>query len=93
MTDERKSFSIATKLMIQIAAKVGGEPWKLNLPSQAWMVIGYDAYHDARQSRSVGAFLASLNSSFTKFFSKVTLHENNEEIAPNFKDYIILALR
>lgn len=25
-------MSVATKLMIQIAAKLGGEPWKLNTP-------------------------------------------------------------
>ena len=29
------------------------------------MVVGYDTYHDARQHKAVGAFVASLNPSFT----------------------------
>lgn len=56
------------------------------------MVIGYDTYHDARQKRAVGAFVASLNITFTKYYSKATIHENNEEIAPNFKEYTMKAL-
>ena len=57
------------------------------------MIAGYDTYHDARQKKAVGAFVASMNTSFSKYYSKATIHDNNEEIAPNFHDYILSALR
>jgi aubergine-like protein len=57
------------------------------------MVIGYDTYHDARQRKAVGAFVASINPSFTRYYSSVKIHENNEEISPSFKDHLFGALK
>lgn len=57
------------------------------------MIVGYDTYHDARQKKAVGAFVASMNPSFSKYYSKATIHDSNEEIAPNFYDYVLGALR
>lgn len=57
------------------------------------MVIGYDTYHDARQRKAVGAFVASLNQHFTKYYSSVKIHENNEEISPSFKDHLLGSLK
>lgn len=102
-------MSVATKLMIQISAKLGGEPWRVKVPTtvssycfspspfanasfQGWMIAGYDTYHDARQ-KAVGAFVASLNQSFSKYYSKATIHDNNEKIAPNFYEYMVDALK
>jgi len=88
-----KLMSIATKVMIQLAAKLGAEPWKVSLPQTSWMVCGYDTYHDAKQRKAVGAFVASINKDFTKYFSSVKIHENNEEISPSMKDHVVSALR
>ena len=60
---------------------------------QKWMVVGYDTYHDARQRKAVGAFIASINPSFSRYYSSVKIHENNEEISPSFKDHLFGALR
>ena len=57
------------------------------------MVCGYDTYHDAKQRKVVGAFVASTNKGFTRYCSSVKIHENNEEISPSFKDHVIGALR
>lgn len=39
------------------------------------MVCGYDTYHDSsRKGRSAGAFVASLNQSLSRWFSKVSFH-------------------
>ena len=46
------------------------------------MVIGFDTFHDAKQKRAVGAFVASVNRSFTRYVSSVKEHENNEDISP-----------
>lgn len=57
------------------------------------MVIGYDTYHDARQRKAVGAFVASINPTFSRYYSSVKIHENNEEISPSFKDHLFGALK
>lgn len=91
--DQRKLMSIATKVMIQMASKLGGEPWRVSLPNQTWMVIGYDTYHDAKRNKSVGAFIASTNASFTRYVSSVQMHENSEEISPSFNGHLIKCLK
>merc|ERR1712090_48256 len=63
-------MSVATKVAIQMNAKLGGEPWAVKIPMKNTMVIGYDTYHDTvHKSKSVGALVASLNPSLTKFVS------------------------
>jgi len=88
-----KLRSIATKVMIQVAAKLGAEPWRVQVPKKDWMVCGYDTYHDARQRKAVGAFVASINCSFTRYASNVSIHENNEEISPSFNGHLMKVLR
>jgi len=51
------------------------------------MVIGFDTYHDARQSKAIGAFVASTNRTFTRYVSSVVRHENNEEISTTFNKH------
>ena len=50
-------------------------------------MIGCDTYHDAKQSRAVGAFVASINRTFTRYVSSVIKHENNEEISTSFNKH------
>ena len=57
------------------------------------MVCGYDTYHDARQRKAVGAFVASFNQNFTRYVSSVQIHENNEEISPSFQAHMMKCLR
>ena len=59
------------------------------LPDQDTMVIGYDTYHDtAQKGRSVGAIVASMNQSLTKYMSLANLHttpaqELQDNLLPN----------
>lgn len=57
------------------------------------MVCGYDTYHDAKQTRAVGAFVASVNPSFTRFYSSVEIHRDNSEISPSFRQHMLNALK
>lgn len=57
------------------------------------MVCGYDTYHDAKQKRAVGAFVASINKTFTRYFSSAAIHDNNEEISGSFYNHMIKALK
>ena len=88
-------MSVATKVAIQMNAKLGGEPWAVRMPLTDTMVIGYDTYHDSIQKgRSVGAVVASLNSSMTKYLSVASLHSNPaQELNDNMCPAISKALR
>lgn len=75
--------------------KLGGEPWAVKMPMTDTMVIGYDTYHDTVQKgRSVGAIVASMNSSMTKYISIANLHSNpHQELNDNMVPAISKALR
>lgn len=63
------------------------------IQSKHWMVVGYDIYRDARQQRAVGAFVASTNANFSRFFSKACNHNFNEDISPFFRENTLEALK
>jgi len=88
-------MSVATKVAIQMNTKLGGEPWAVKIPLKDTMVIGYDTYHDsAQKGRSVGAVVASMNSTFTKYLSVANLHTNPaQELNDNMCPAITKALR
>jgi len=88
-------MSVATKIAIQMNCKLGGEPWAVKMPLKKTMVIGYDTYHDTvNKSKSVGAVVASLNESMTKYISMANLHTNpQQELHDNLCPAIMTALR
>jgi len=88
-------MSVATKVAVQMNCKLGGEPWAVKIPLTDTMVIGYDTYHDTSQKgRSVGAVVASMNSTFTKYLSVANLHTNPaQELNDNMCPAITKALR
>lgn len=58
------------------------------------MVAGYDTYHDSSQKgRSAGAFVASCNPTFARWFSRVNLHTAREELSGALAQNIVLALK
>merc|ERR1712002_1375091 len=88
-------MSVATKVAVQMNCKLGGEPWAVKIPLKDTMVIGYDTYHDsAQKGRSVGAVVASMNNTFTKYLSVANLHTNPaQELNDNMCPAIAKALR
>merc|ERR1719333_1052156 len=82
-------MSVATKVAIQMNCKLGGEPWAVKMPLKDTMVIGYDTYHDtAQKGRSVGAIVASMNQTMTKWMSLANMHttpaqELQDNLLPN----------
>ena len=93
MTDPRKAGGAATKIAIQIAAKIGAEPWYIDIPLRCCMVCGYDTYHDtANRGRSYGAFLASMNDRFSRWWSKADAHDRLEEMSSQVATNLLEAL-
>lgn len=90
-------MTVATKVAIQLNCKLGGVPWALAIPIKATvMICGYDTYHDSsRKGRSAGAFVASLNQSCTRWYSKVSFHAAGgwQELSNHMKFNFTAALR
>lgn len=47
---QNQMMSVATKIGIQINAKLGGEIWGVDIPAKTLMVIGMDSYHGKKES-------------------------------------------
>lgn len=85
--------SACFKIAIQLAAKVGGEPWHVHIPMPYAMICGYDTYHDTSQrGRSYGAFVASMNGTFSRWYSKADRHDVLNELSTNMSRNLDCAL-
>ena len=61
--------------------KLGGTLWGIKIPLKQTMIVGIDTYHEANQKGiTVGGFVASMNSSFTKWNSIPTIQKKKEEL-------------
>ncbi|RWS25412.1 piwi-like protein 1 [Leptotrombidium deliense] len=78
-------MSVCTKIGIQMAVKIGAEPWNLNIPPKSLMVVGYSTYRDSvRRREFVGGFVCSLNKNLSRYFSRTSHNKNREEMSNNF---------
>jgi len=74
-------MSVATKIGIQISAKLGGQIWGVRIPARSVMIIGMDSYHDPkRKAVSIGAFVSTTNPQCTSFYSRVILQKTQQEL-------------
>lgn len=87
-------MSVCTKVAIQMAAKLGAEPWALHVPPKKLMVVGYDTHHDGtRKGESVGGFVCSINDQLTRYYSRVAYHKDRNEMSDNFRNNFIEGLK
>jgi aubergine len=62
----------------------------LKIPLENTMICGIDTYNEAaNKGKTVGAFVSSINSSFTKWYGKPTIQNRNEEMVNG----IVVALK
>ncbi|XP_076644828.1 aubergine isoform X1 [Halictus rubicundus] len=89
----KNAKSVATKVAIQLACKLGGAPWSVELPPIKLMVVGFDVCHDPNdKSRDYGAMVASLDDPLTRYFSAVSAHTSGEELSNEFSVNLSKAL-
>jgi aubergine-like protein len=76
-------MSVATKVVIQMNAKLGGEPWSCPVPVKKMMVVGFDVHHGVKGSGSqaVGAMVSTTTGTFASYFSTVSFHSSGDELA------------
>ncbi|KAM5264118.1 piwi-like protein 2 [Ctenodactylus gundi] len=86
--------SVAQKILLQMNCKLGGELWGVDIPLKQLMVIGMDVYHDpSRGMRSVVGFVASINLTLTKWYSRVVFQMPHQEIVDSLKLCLVGALK
>jgi len=87
-------MSVAAKIMIQMTCKNGGAPWYTFNPISELMVIGADTYHDSsKRGRSVGAFVATMNETLTKYYCISSFQTSHEELQNNLHRFMVEALK
>lgn len=75
--------SIINKVLMQICAKVGGEPWavdRMPFTSLPTMVVGIDVYK--KSGKSIIGCCATFNNTFTKYISIAGTSDTEEGIQP-----------
>ena len=82
---EKRDLSVYSKITLQIACKIGGGLWAVTLPQtlpKDTMLVGIDVCHNSFHAKqSVLGFCASLDATFSKYYSKVAFHNPNQEIS------------
>ena len=71
--------------------KIGEPIWKVDMPSlpEHTMLIGADVHHNATHKKeSVVGFCATMNSSFTKYYSRTLVQPKGQEIMDNLADLV-----
>uniref|UniRef100_A0A3B5ABU8 Piwi like RNA-mediated gene silencing 1 n=1 Tax=Stegastes partitus TaxID=144197 RepID=A0A3B5ABU8_9TELE len=87
-------MTVATKIALQMSCKMGGELWSVDIPLKQLMIVGIDCYHDTTAGkRSIGALVASLNQSMSRWFSKCVLQHRGQEIMDGLKMALTAALK
>uniref|UniRef100_A0A3Q3RHZ1 Piwi-like protein 2 n=1 Tax=Mastacembelus armatus TaxID=205130 RepID=A0A3Q3RHZ1_9TELE len=94
IAQQQKLRSVAQKILLQINSKLGGELWTVSVPLKHLMVVGVDVHHDSSKAhQSVMGFVASMNSSLTRWYSRVTFQAPSEELIGGFCACLLAALQ
>ncbi|KRT80752.1 hypothetical protein AMK59_5119 [Oryctes borbonicus] len=91
LNNQKRIRAVTLKIALQIVCKLGGALWTLHIPCKSWMVIGIDVYHSVTGGKqSVCAFVASLNDTYSRWYSMVTLQDR--EISNHLKMCFVKSL-
>ncbi|KAH8338660.1 hypothetical protein KR074_012446 [Drosophila pseudoananassae] len=94
LLNESKNRSIVQKILLQMNCKMGGSLWTIKIPFKNVMICGIDTYHDpSNKGKSVSAFVASLDSSYTQWYSKAIIQTKGEEISNGLAASFEIALK
>ncbi|XP_017059224.1 protein aubergine [Drosophila ficusphila] len=88
-------LSIATKVVIQMNAKLTGAPWMIELPLRGLMTVGFDVCHSSKnKNKSYGALVATMDMKCsTRYFSSVTEHMKGQELSDQMSLNMTCALK
>lgn len=86
--------AILLKIVLQMNCKLGGELWTLQYPPETnnTMLIGIDVCHATPIGSSVSGLVATMNGTFSKYFSAVTFQERGKEIIEGISAFVSKAI-
>uniref|UniRef100_A0A8C3PIK8 Piwi-like protein 1 n=1 Tax=Calidris pygmaea TaxID=425635 RepID=A0A8C3PIK8_9CHAR len=91
LSKPQTGLAIATKIALQMNCKMGGELWSVEIPV---MIVGIDCYHDTLSGKhSIAGFVANLNQTMTRWFSRCVVQGQGQEIVDGLKACLQTALR
>ncbi|XP_071789596.1 piwi-like protein 1 [Asterias amurensis] len=94
LSKKQMLMSVCTKICMQINCKLGGELWAVEMPLSSMMVVGIDSYHDSSsKGRSVGGFVATMNKTLTRYYSRCTFQHSGQELIDGLKVCMKAALK
>ena len=81
--------AIALKVAVQMATKMGAEPWSVPIPATGVMVVGYDSYHDtADKSKSIGCIISTINQRLTRY-NRQERDQNKGQVFFNILSFVL----
>ncbi|XP_018796089.1 PREDICTED: protein aubergine [Bactrocera latifrons] len=88
-------MSIATKVVIQMNAKLMGAPWMTEIPISGLMTVGFDVCHSGKEkNKSYGALVATMDlKSKPQYFSTVSQHLKGQELSNEIAMNMTYALK
>ncbi|KAK4813307.1 hypothetical protein QYF61_023982 [Mycteria americana] len=94
LSKPQTAMAIATKIALQMNCKMGGELWSVEIPLKQVMIVGIDCYHDTLSGKqSIAGFVASLNQTMTRWFSRCAIQGRGQELVDGLKACLQTALR
>ncbi|XP_036614647.1 piwi-like protein 1 [Trichosurus vulpecula] len=87
-------LAVVTRLALQMNCKIGGHLWKVSVPLTDTMFIGIDCFHDITSGhQSVAGFVASLDTSLTRWYSCCLFQKTGQEFLDGLKVCLESALK
>ncbi|XP_041675230.1 LOW QUALITY PROTEIN: protein aubergine [Drosophila eugracilis] len=88
-------LTIATKVVIQMNAKLMGAPWMIELPVRGLMTVGFDVCHSSKnRNKSYGALVATMDQKTSnRYYSAVNEHMKGQELSDQMAFNMICALK
>lgn len=74
--------SVASKIAVQMAAKLGGTPWMIKMPLKGLMTVGFDvSIHPGDRKKSIGALVATMDIKESgAFYSTTSEYKDGNEM-------------
>lgn len=94
LSNDIKIRAIVQKIALQMNCKLGGTLWAIKIPLKNTMICGIDTYHDStKKENSVSAFVASLNPTYTRWYSRAIIQKQKEELVNGLCASLVASLQ
>nr|AAQ74967.1 Twi2p [Tetrahymena thermophila] len=93
---QKNGMSVASKIALQIASKLGRRIWQVETPTgidKNTMIIGIETSMKKIKQQQVVGVVASIDKDFTKYFSDVEIRKDNDTTLPTLSKIVTKAIQ